>query len=223
MDLREALTQYGTELPGVPAIEMLGSLLKLKESLCEKLAERFGSGLQGLCHGVMVPDLKAIGCTMAQSERILMIAAIGRKMTAMEGRPPLLSSPADIYALMSPILAGKLQEEMWCLCLDSKNRLISKRMVTTGLADRSLVHAREAYRSAISLNAMRIALAHNHPSGDPTPSAYDIESTRMLAAAGRIVGIEILDHIVIGRPGISSESNPGYTSFRELGLMKSDE
>jgi DNA repair protein RadC len=134
----------------------------------------------------------------------------------------MLSSPTDIYALMSPILAGKLQEEMWCLCLDSKNRLISKRMVTTGLADRSLVHSRELFRQAISFNSLRIALAHNHPSGDPTPSAYDIESTRMLAAAGRIVGIEILDHIVIGRPGISSESNPGYTSFRELGLLKPD-
>ena len=220
MDLHEALAQYGTELPGVPAIQILKGILNLRDSLCEKLAERFGPGLQGLCHGVTVPDLKALGCTKPQAERILMAAGIGRKMMITEAAPSRLSSPADLYALMAPILAGKLQEEMWCLCLDCKNRLISKRMVTTGLADRSLVHPRELYRQAISLNALRIALAHNHPSGDPTPSQHDIESTRMLVAASRIVGIEILDHIVVGRPGVSSEGSPGYISFRELGLLK---
>jgi DNA repair protein RadC len=222
MDLREALAQYGAELHGVSAIEMLKIMINLKDPVCEKLAERFGTGLQGLRHGATFPDLKAIGCTHSQAERILMAVAIGRKMATNEERSPRLSSPADIYALMLPILAGKLQEEMWCLCLDSKNRLISKRMVTKGLADRSLVHGRELFRGAIILNAQRVALAHNHPSGDPTPSQYDIESTRMLVAAGRIVGIEILDHIVIGRPGISSDSNPGYSSFRELGLMKQE-
>jgi DNA repair protein RadC len=223
MDLHEAIALYGTELPGVPAIDLLKTMLKLKAAVCVQLVDCFGPGLQGLCHEATVADLKAIGCTHSQAERILMTIAIGRKMTAKAGQPQTLSSPADIYALMAPILASKLQEEMWCLCLDSKNRLISKCMVTTGLADRSLVHARELFRSTILKSSLRIALTHNHPSGDPTPSAYDIESTRMLAAAGRIVGIEILDHIVIGRPGISSESNPGYTSFRELGLMKSDE
>jgi DNA repair protein RadC len=223
MDLHEALALYGTELPGVPAIQILKGMFNLGDALCAKLVERFGPGLQGLCREVTTPDLKAIGCTKPQAERILMAVAIGRKLAAVEAMPPRLSAPADIYALMAPILAGKPQEEMWCLCLDCKNRLISKRMVTTGLADRSLVHPRELYRQAISQSAMRIALAHNHPSGDPTPSQHDIESTRMLVAASRIVGIELLDHIVVGRPGVSSEGSPGYISFRELGLLKSDE
>ena len=130
---------------------------------------------------------------------------------------PKLTNPADVASLMRPILAGKNQEEMHVLLLDTKHHLINDHMVTLGLLDRSQIHAREIFRPAIEHSASRIILAHQHPSGDPTPSAQDIASTRNLVAAGKIIGIEVLDHIVIGQRSASRPRD--YVSFREENLL----
>ena len=131
---------------------------------------------------------------------------------------PKLESPADVASLMRPILAAKEQEELWALLLDPKHRLRHSELITVGLLDRSQIHAREVFRSAIrGGRCSRIILVHNHPSGDPTPSPEDIASTKSLVEAGKIIGIEVLDHIIIGQ---RSATNPkGYLSFREEGQM----
>ena len=218
MNLHETLALYGTELPGVPAAEILKSLFRLRDSVCGKIAERCGTGLQGLLHAAPA-ELEALGCTRVQAERILLAVAVGRRIAMPAPVRNAVSSPAEVYALMSPILSGKSQEEFWTLNLDTKSRLVSTRMVTKGLVDRSPVHPREVFRTAIAHNSSRVILVHNHPSGDPVPSANDISSTRLLVDAGRIVGIEVVDHIIVGVPcGIQ----PGYVSFRELGLLPLD-
>lgn len=127
------------------------------------------------------------------------------------------NSPMDVQSFMAPILTGLQQEKFWCLNLDTKNHLISKRMVTRGLVDRSPVHPREVFRTAISQNASRIILVHNHPSGDATPSANDIATTKMMTDAGKVGGIEVVDHIVIGTKIAGNEHH--YHSMRELGLI----
>jgi|APSaa5957512622_1039677.scaffolds.fasta_scaffold133604_1 DNA repair protein RadC len=130
---------------------------------------------------------------------------------------PKLDAPTDVASLMRPILAGREQEEFHVLLLDTKHRLIHDRMVTVGLLDCSQVHAREVFRPAIEFSASRVILVHQHPSGDPTPSANDIACTRNLVEAGKIIGIEVLDHVVIGR---RSQSRPrDYLSFREENLL----
>ena len=102
------------------------------------------------------------------------------------------------------------------LTVAKKNRLIEKHLVTLGIADASLIHQREVFRPAILDSASAIVVAHNHPSGDPAPSAEDLAITRQLVAAGRIVGIRVLDHVIIGQPdGI----RPGFFSVREAGLV----
>jgi DNA repair protein RadC len=130
---------------------------------------------------------------------------------------PRLQGPADVAALLRPVLAGKQQEEFHVLLLDAKHGLIADELVTVGLVDRSQVHAREVFRVAIRESCARIVLAHNHPSGDPTPSAEDIACTRDLVAAGKIVGIEVMDHLVLGArtPGRIKD----YLSFREESLL----
>jgi len=88
-------------------------------------------------------------------------------------------------------------------------------MVTPGLADASLVHPREVFRTAIENTASAMVLVHNHPSGDSTPSAEDIRITRQLIEAGKIIDIKVIDHVVIGR---STNGSPAFLSMRESGL-----
>ena len=130
---------------------------------------------------------------------------------------PKLEAPGDVAELMRPVFAGRKQEEFHVLLLDTKHRLIADELVTVGLLDRSQIHPREVFRSAIRESCSRVILTHNHPSGDPTPSSQDIESTNTLVAAGKIIGIDVLDHIILGR---RSESRPrDYLSFREENLL----
>ena len=130
---------------------------------------------------------------------------------------PKIDSPKAAADLMRPILAGREQEDFHVLCLDTKNGLLGMRCVTTGLVDRTQIHPREVFRDAIRENCTRLLLVHNHPSGDPTPSVQDIAATRQLVEAGKIVGIEVLDHIVLGRR--TPNRTKDWLSFREENLM----
>ena len=130
---------------------------------------------------------------------------------------PQVQSPAEVAAVMRPLLHDREQEEMHVLLLDVKHRLIASERVTVGLVDRAPVHAREIFRRAILRNCSKILLVHNHPSGDPTPSAQDIASTRELVAAGKLLGIEVLDHVVLGQR--TAERPRDYLSFREEALL----
>ena len=124
-------------------------------------------------------------------------------------------TPEDVYRVCGDIV-GLAQEVFQVLALDVKNHLINRHLISLGLADASLVHPREVFRAAIGdSGASALILCHNHPSGDPTPSAEDIRVTRQLIEAGRIIDIKILDHIIVGRP---LNGSPGFMSMRESGL-----
>jgi DNA repair protein RadC len=166
-----------------------------------------------------VEELTAAGLSRQQALRLMAAFRLGTAAydRAWEKRSAV-SMPEDVLALFRSRFAHAVQEEFWVLLLDTKNHLIAERMVTRGLVDRSLVHPREVFRPAIQLSCNRIILTHNHPSGSSTPSTHDLESTRMLVQASKVVGIEIIDHIIIGR--ITPDELREYVSFRELGLMK---
>ena len=144
--------------------------------------------------------------------------ALGRRLLHAPGRDSLrLEAPDSVAEHLASCFLGKAQEEFHVLLLDPRNCLIRNETVTIGLADRTQIHAREVFRQAIRENACRVILAHNHPSGDPTPSPQDIECTRNLVAAGKVIGIEVLDHIVVGT---RSPTRPRYwLSFREANLL----
>lgn len=123
-------------------------------------------------------------------------------------------SPEDVARVCADI--GELaQETFHVLILNAKNNLANRHMVTIGLADASLVHPREVFRPAIVENASAIVLTHNHPSGDPTPSAEDIRITKQLIEAGRLLNIAVQDHVIIGKV---TESSKRFFSMRESGL-----
>jgi DNA repair protein RadC len=112
---------------------------------------------------------------------------------------PKLDSPYKVAEFMRPIMLELKQEELWVICLDAKNRVIKAEMVTRGLLDRSQAHCREVFYLAIKNQAAKVVLCHNHPSGDPEPSALDMGSTRELSTCGKTLGIELVDHVVLGK------------------------
>ncbi|MDD5677072.1 MAG: DNA repair protein RadC [Kiritimatiellae bacterium] len=131
-----------------------------------------------------------------------------------ETRKERIRTPEDVARVCSDI-RDLAQETFHVLMLNAKNNLINRIMATVGIVDASLVHPREIFRQAVAENAAAVVLVHNHPSGDPTPSAEDIRITRQIVEAGRILGIQVTDHVIIGR---ESESSRGFLSMREQGL-----
>lgn len=134
---------------------------------------------------------------------------------------PTIREPDAVYKVVRPIIdaatGGDKQESFMVLLLNTKNRLIMTPVeATRGLLDTSPVHPREVFREAVRHSAAGVILAHNHPSGDPTPSKEDIDITRRLADAGKVLGIRVLDHVICGRP---SDTSPGYVSLREKNLV----
>ena len=113
---------------------------------------------------------------------------------------------------MEGILSDESVEVFLILCLTTKHSPIAYHELSRGTLDAALVHPREVFKVAFLANAACLILAHNHPSGDPTPSSEDLTLTKTLAEAGNLLGVKIIDHIIIGRDG-------GYHSFRERGLL----
>lgn len=102
------------------------------------------------------------------------------------------------------------EEYMYMLCMNTKLDMIGVFEISHGNVNSSIVGTREVFQKALLANAVSIALIHNHPSGDPTPSREDVEVTKRLMEAGKILGIQVLDHLIIGRPGYSSLKEKGY-------------
>ncbi len=131
-----------------------------------------------------------------------------------------IRDPADAHRICSD-LADLAQESFHVLTVDARNRLVGRHMVSLGIADASLIHPREVVRPAILDGAAAVVLLHNHPSGDPTPSAEDVRLTRQMVDAGKVVGIRVMDHVIIGRPAEPQgdrPGRPGFLSMRESGL-----
>lgn len=124
-----------------------------------------------------------------------------------------IRSPRDVYERMAPYAERETVEVFWLLCLNAQHQLSggAPEAVTRGILNSSLVHPREVFIHAIVARAAAIILCHNHPSGDPTPSADDRAVTDQLVAAGRLLDMPVHDHVIIGRGR--------YTSFAEAGLL----
>jgi len=124
-----------------------------------------------------------------------------------------IQCPADVFNIAQNVIrAGEYAEEnLWLLTLDTKNNITGIFTVSTGSLNSSIVHPREVFKRAVLQNAASIIICHNHPSGDPTPSPEDINITKRIYNAGQILGIELLDHIIIG--------DNKYTSLKENGVF----
>lgn len=122
-----------------------------------------------------------------------------------------ISSPGDVAELYIPLLRDELQEKFYIVCLSSSNRIIKHELLFVGTLNASLVHPREIFKTALANDSANIILMHNHPSGQPEPSHEDISITRKIVEAGKILEIQIFDHIII--------AGNSYTSFVEKRLL----
>ena len=141
----------------------------------------------------------------------------GRLSREILGQSPVLDTPEAVANMMREESRPYRTEVFHVLLLNTRRRLIRTVQVASGTLDTLLVHAREVFHAAIASNAAAIVLAHNHPSGDPSPSEADIKVTRDLIRAGQLLKIEVLDHVILGSR--TPERSKDYASLRELGYF----
>ena len=205
-------------------IELLAMLLRSGTrghdvlTLSERLINEAGS-LAGLLAWSEADYRRLKGIGRIKALQLLTVMEVARRVLGQQaGEAPLLNRADLIAAYLHPYVQGLSVEKLWVLCLNPKRRLIKRVEATSGTATASLAHPREVFREAIRLAASAVAVAHNHPSGDPTPSSADIQVTRQLRDAARTVEIELVDHVILGR----AEADPtgrGWFSFRHAGLL----
>jgi DNA repair protein RadC len=178
---------HGTGIRGRDALAVAHDVLK-----------RVG-GVHGLVH-VGVDELRGVGgIGEPRAARLLAAIELGRRaVVSGSGERPKLSSPAAIGQYLLPLYGGYPVERFGVVLLDAKNRLIRTRILSIGTVEESHGHPREIYREAAIASAAKVVVFHNHPSGDPKPSVDDVLLTRRLKEAGKIMGIELSDHIVLG-------------------------
>jgi DNA repair protein RadC len=163
---------------------------------------------------VSAEDLTRLpGVGPVAASRLLASLEIARRAATWgSAARPQISTPEDVVRLCATQLRGLDREHFWALPLNTKNQLLRMVEVSVGSLNASIVHPRELFKEAVRLSAAAVVVVHNHPSGDPTPSGADIQLTRRLAKAGDVLGIELLDHVVIGDGG-------SHASLRDLGLL----
>ena len=169
-------------------------------------------GIRNLSN-ITVEELSKIkGIGLAKACRIISALELGRRVSvASEMQKFKISSPQDIGNVYMEDLRYKKKEIFRVVLLNTKNVIIGSKDISEGSLNASIVHPREVFLEAIKKSANKMILMHNHPSGDPTPSSEDINITKRLISAGQIVGIEILDHVIIG--------DGSFYSFKENGQI----
>ncbi|CAN5690746.1 DNA repair protein RadC [soil metagenome] len=212
---REKLAAHGpAALSNAELLAILintGSRGESVTALCQRILGESGGGLRG----VMKRDLDSLteirGVGPAKAVTILAAIELGRRIAQLtpEERSQI-RNPDDLAVIFEPRLMALDQEQLWVALLDTKHRLERLVPVYQGSVNSAQVRIAEVFKEAIRANAPAIALAHNHPSGDPTPSADDIALTADLDRAARLLDIELIDHLVIG--------DGRWLSLRRLGL-----
>ncbi len=200
-------------------VELLAVLLRTgtqgENALC--LANRllYAAGDEGILniHHFSIEQLKTIkGIGKVKAVQIACISELAKRLAkARAGELLSFTCPSSIAKYYMEDLRHEKQEQMILLMLNSKSRLIGESAISKGTVNASLITPRELFIEALQKNAVSIIILHNHPSGDPTPSEEDVLVTGRILEAGKLIGIELLDHIIIG--------NNCYISFAEKGLL----
>ena len=213
--LRERLLSGGAEaLADYEVLEYLlfaGMRQGDTKPIAKELLQRFGS-LAGVLNAdpAALQQVKGVGETSAAALKCVAIAA--RRMARSEvSEQPILGSWQSLLDYLAIDMAHLTVERVRVLYLDTRNRLINDHHVGDGSIDEAAIHPREVIRRAMDLGASALILVHNHPSGSPEPSHADIQITRKIAEAGRLLGVTVHDHVIIGREG--------HVSLRSKGLI----
>ena len=212
---RERLRAYGVQ--ALTTAELIAILIRTGSgersavSLGEFLLAEFGS-IKGVATASVEHLARVKGLGEVKAGQIKAAIEFGNRLSLFtEDAKPSIGGPRDVANLLMPDLRYQKKEILKSLLLNTKNRVLAIRTVSIGDLSSSIVHPREVFKDAVIISAAALIVAHNHPSGDPTPSGEDVAVTKRLISAGEIMGIDLLDHIVIG-DGV-------FVSLKERGLI----
>ncbi len=211
---RERLKNYGEA--ALSNAELLAILLRVGSpgenvvTLSTRLLKEF-YGLDGLARASFSDLAQVRGISDAKIAHVKAALELGRRLllTSADSRPQI-TSPADAANMLMLEMGSLEQENLRIILLDTKNRVLRSPTIYIGNVNSSIIRVGEVFREAVRENATALIIAHNHPSGDPTPSPEDIHVTRSFVEAGILLGIEVLDHVIIG--------HQRFVSLKERGL-----
>ena len=211
---REKLIKHGPRT--LTDSELLAIILRTgskKESvlgLSNKLFTKYN--LKSLSRIKITSLKKQLGIGDTKACQIIACFELGKRLAGFkEDKKPVMKNAKDIAELFIPEMGALEKEHFKGVYLDTRKRIIKQENIFIGSLNESVVHPREIFKIALDENAAAIILLHNHPSGDPKPSSFDIEMTKEIVKAGDLLGIQVLDHIIIG--------GKKYVSLREKGLI----
>jgi len=211
---RERLTQHGTV--SLSTLELLAVLLGsgVKKmpvmQLAASLIVRFGS-LRAIEKAGIAELCTVYGLGRAKALQLKAALGLATRLEKEDLSPTAISTPSHIYALVKGELKNLQQEHFLTVLLNAKGHVLSYPTIAIGTVNQALIHPREVFAPAIREGASSVVLVHNHPSGDPTPSAQDFTLTKALVQAGALMHIPVRDHVIVGRQG--------FYSFREKGFI----
>ncbi|MFD2705169.1 RadC family protein [Salibacterium lacus] len=212
---REKMAKFGAEQ--LSNQELLAVLIRsgTKEESVLQLSQRVLYDFDGLLmlKDATIEELQTIkGIGLAKALEMRAAIELGRRIyTYHEEERWVIRSPEDVSGLVMEEMRFLTQEHFVILCLNTKNQVIHRQTLFIGSLNSSIVHPREVFKEALRRSAAAVICIHNHPSGDPGPSREDIDVTKRLIEAGRILGIDVLDHIIIG--------DRRFTSLKEQGSV----
>lgn len=201
---RERLIKYGPQM--LSNAELIAIILRTgyKEENALSLATRLlgeapsGNGLEFLLDSSVEELAKIKGIGLAKAVELKAAVELGRRVGIISKKVQYVKSPQDVGDLLMEEMRYLKKEHFNIIMLNTKNQVIGIENISIGTLNTSLVHPREVFHAAIKRSSASIVLVHNHPSGDPTPSREDIAITQRMIEAGKILGIEVLDHVIIG-------------------------
>jgi DNA repair protein RadC len=193
-----------TGLPGANAVEVAAQLLARYPTL-------------NALSRCSVEEISAIdGIGPAKALQLVAAFNLGHRIAEEKFATQKIDTPELVYNLLGAEMRALQKESLWLLLLDTRYHLIRKEEISRGSVNESIAHPREVFRPAIIASAYAVIVAHNHPSGDPSPSQADHGLTRRLAEAAELLQIKLLDHVIIGAP---AEGRQPYFSFKEAGVL----
>jgi DNA repair protein RadC len=212
---QERMLKYGAD--ALSNVELLALILRSGTAeenilnLCSRILKETG-GLNGLLNSTLEEYIKLKGIKSAKATQLMALAELSKRFrTYKSGDEFRISNPKDAADMVMEDMRYLKQEVLRVVLLNTKNVVMSAKNISVGSLNSSIVHPREVFSEAVKRSCASIIVCHNHPSGDPTPSNEDINVTQRLKECGKLLGIDLLDHIIIG--------DGTYLSLKEKGIL----
>lgn len=213
---RERFLKHGKE--ALSDAELMAIILRtgtIKENVVDmsnRLIKEYSLEKLFDCSLKELQEIKGIGPSKAM--QILAISELGKRYNNSKSPITKITSAKDVYKYFKERLKDEKQENFYVLILNNANNIVKEELISKGVLDAAILHPREVFKPAIKYSASKIILIHNHPSGNPNPSKEDLEITKQLIEAGKLIDIKILDHVIIGNEE-NSENDKGFWSWVE--------